>query len=200
MSNLVLGQAEEDAVARRAKIVAKAQKELDEKKNTESFYGAPLKGKNILFVLDRSGSMKSNDRIGTMKEELKYMIMQIDEKRSFGFVLFPFDKFPGNGVNIANKSFKRRAQAFVEKLEPTGTTPITEAMEYAFKKVVYKRNIDTIYLLSDGAPNKPAAEVRALIAKLNAGSYVRIHCVSIGSDSAFLKGVAKDNNGDYWKK
>ena len=192
------GISEKDAEGQREEIVAKD--EANAKKNgggLESFYGEPITGKSILFVLDRSGSMSSDGRMDKMKEELKYMIASINENRSFGFVLFPLDSYPGKGVAKADASFKRRATSYVDKLEPTGTTPISEAMEHAFKRVVVKKNVDTIYLLSDGAPNKPAAEVLALINGLNAGYYVQIHTVSIGADSQFLKDVAADNNGNY---
>jgi len=192
------GISKEDADKKREEMVAQQEKQDKENGvNAESFYGEPITGKSILFILDRSGSMSNDGRMDKMKEELKYMIASINENRSFGFVLFPHDAYPGKGVSKANESFKRRATSYVEKLEPTGTTPISEAMEHAFKRVVVKNNVDTIYLLSDGAPNKPAAEVRALINGLNGGYYVQIHTVSIGADSQFLKDVAADNEGNY---
>ena len=69
--------------------------------------------------------------------------------------------------------------------------------DFAFEKVLDKKNIDTIYLLSDGAPNNPEEGVRKLIKQLNQGKYVTIHTISFGRVSKFLKDVASDNNGQY---
>ena len=181
-----------------------AYKAEEEKKRAEdpavkeaSFYGKPVEGKNILFMLDKSGSMKG-ERMKTLKSELIGLIQEMGEDRAFGFVMFPHASFPTRGIDTAKESYKKRAIKFAEGLEVTGTTPISGAVEYAFDKVVKRHNVDTIYLLSDGAPNKPAEEVRKLIEQKNLGLYVKIHCVSIGADSAFLKSVAQDHNGDYW--
>ena len=64
------------------------------------------------------------------------------------------------GISQAKPSYKKRAIKFTQNIEVEGMTPISDAVEHAFKKVVQRNNIDTIYLLSDGAPTKPAAEVR----------------------------------------
>ena len=66
-------------------------------------------------------------------------------------------------------------------------------MTHAFEKIVEKRDIDSIYLLSDGSPE----QVRQLIKNLNASYFVKISTISIGASSDFLKNVAADNYGTY---
>jgi len=175
---------------------AKEAEDLAEEMDMAEFYGLPLEGKNILFLLDRSGSM-AGDRIETLKNELTEMISQMGEDRSFGFVMFPLDSFPSRGIDQAREPYKKRAIRYAEKISVTGATPVSDAVKYAFEKVVEKQNVDTIYLLSDGSPSKPPAEVRKYIQSMNSELYVKIHCISIGGESQFLKDVAKDHSGNY---
>ena len=85
----------------------------------------------------------------------------------------------------------------VQSIQPTGGTPIGEAMTLAFEKIVEKREIDAIYLLSDGTPNGSPEQVRTLIQNLNSSHFIKIHTISIGQESEFMKNVAADNYGTY---
>ena len=169
---------------------------------TEYFYGLKLKGKNILFVLDRSGSMGEDiytAPLGKLKEEFLTLVNNMSKERSYGVVFFggALATFPSKGIDKASDSHKKKTEKFLLKIKSQGTTPISGAMEYAFEKVVGKKDIDTIYLLSDGNPDKPTEEVRTFIQNLNSGQYITIHTISIGMDSQFLRDVAGDHGGDY---
>ena len=169
---------------------------------TSEFYGIEIKGKNILFVLDRSGSMSAPAQShGTRMEQLKFEFIEMMDTISYdtnlGVVLFPHAAYPAKGIEKASDRFKDRVKKFIKGIGPSGSTPISEAMTYVFEKVVPKKQIDTIYLLSDGVPNKPADQVRKLIRGLNTSSYIQIHTIALGANSQFLKDVATDNNGSY---
>jgi hypothetical protein len=51
--------------------------------------------------------------------------------------------------------------------------------------------------LTDGDPNRDPEDVRLMIKDLNEMLLTRIHTISIGQASDFLKNVALDNGGKY---
>ena len=61
--------------------------------------------------------------------------------------------------------------------------------------------VDTIYLLSDGAPSTgpivQADELRDEVARWNSVRGVVIHCIAVGQDHRLLKGLAEDSGGKY---
>ncbi|MEM7014926.1 MAG: VWA domain-containing protein [Verrucomicrobiota bacterium] len=160
------------------------------------FYGVKLEGQHILFLLDSSGSMQGA-RIETLKRELRGLLHSMDESYQFGMVLFPMDKFPSRGIEPATEKFKEKAYRFIDRMSAAGGTPLTDAVEYAFEKVIEEHNVDTIYILTDGAPSKPEEDVRIMIQDYNEMALSRIHTISIGQDSDFLMNVAIDNGGNY---
>lgn len=178
-----------------------AQGPGDQPQDFASFYGMRVDGKNVLFVLDRSGSMNESSppRIETLKIELREMLEKMEPDVSFGIVLFgPVYAYPNKGIELATAKFKERTQKFIPKIYAAGGTPLTTAMEYAFKELVEKYNIDTIFLLSDGDPTDATPEeCRDRIYRLNMHRYVTIHTISIGQESKLMEQIAGDHNGNY---
>lgn len=167
------------------------------------FYGRKLEGKNILFLLDNSGSMMQDDRIGRLKNELDAMVSSLTENYGLGFVVFPKNNIPGRDFDKATEDYKERVLEFVDDLQPSGGTPMVEAIEYAFKKVVPRNGIDTIYLLSDGQPTDlEAGDVLTdIILRLNEEYGSRINTIFIGEDplaQALMEQVAKDSGGSFF--
>ena len=94
---------------------------------------------------------------------------------------------------------KSRAEAleFAGAVRPWGGTNIHDALELAFED----ERVDTIYLLSDGAPSTgpivQADELRDEVARWNSVRGVVIHCIAVGQDHRLLKGLAEDSGGKY---
>ena len=175
-----------------------------EAKNNDSaeFYGVEIRGEKILFVLDHSGSMSAKteygNRLDQLKKEFSEMLDGLSYKISLGVLWFPSNAtYPRLGIDEASDTFKERLKKHMQKIQPTGGTPIGEAMTLAFEKIVEKREIDAIYLLSDGAPNGSPDSIRTLIQNLNSSHFIKIHTISIGQESEFMKNVAADNYGTY---
>ena len=130
------------------------------------------------------------------------MVEQMSAKISFGFILFPVDTFPPRGIEAADEKFKARALRFVEKLEPNGGTPLGEAIVQAFA-MVPEENVDTFYVLSDGAPSDVLPDrLLDLILEYNASLGVRMHTVWLGGDPEarqLLKDLAARNRGLFWE-
>lgn len=186
---------------------AKRKKEEEEREKNKDhdsaeFYGVEIKGEKILFVLDRSGSMSAKtdygSRLDQLKKEFTEMLDSLGYNKSLGLLWFPGNEaYPRSGIDEATDSFKDQLKKHIKGIKEGGGTPIGEAMTYAFEKIVEKREIDSIYLLSDGTPNGSPDDIRQLIKNLNASYFVKISTISIGASSDFLKNVAADNYGTY---
>jgi Mg-chelatase subunit ChlD len=164
------------------------RRRAEEKDNLVEFFGVALSGKNILFVLDASGSMETDERMERLKDELSAMIFELEETYRFGLVLFPRSSTPGRDINVADDRQKQRAMKFIERMKPDGGTPMWAALEECFESIVPKENVDTIYLLSDGLPSDLPPEHLAdrLLGYYELYGTV-VHTLFIGDDAEGLK-------------
>ncbi|MEM9283521.1 MAG: vWA domain-containing protein, partial [Verrucomicrobiota bacterium] len=161
-----------------------AEREKEAKENSSlEFFGVEITGKNILFVLDCSGSMWYEERITRLKDELNAMIGSLDPSYQFGLLLFPEASVPGKDFDEASDRYRERVQDFVNQMTADGETPMAAALHHAYKRIVSRENVDTIYLLSDGVPSDVTPEI--LLNEV-AGYFeefgTTIHTVFIGDD------------------
>lgn len=181
-------------------------KEKGEAAMQADFYEREIEGKNLLFLLDVSGSMADpvkaggESRIEKLKAELGYLVDRLDEEYRVGLVLFPHDTFPSTGIAPVDEQFRKKAERFIDRMSASGSTPMGHAVEYAFEKIAPKSNVDTIYLLSDGIPTDVSDEDLQEMLLLYIDRFgVTINCISIGMDSVLLKAVASESGGQYWE-
>jgi hypothetical protein len=151
----------------------------EEKKKAPKFFGREILSKKIVFVIDVSGSMIMKDRgtgggeagkgarqgaseyskmskdrmrIERAKNELKKAIAALSPKAKFNVIAF------SNGVSpwqrrklvLATSRNKQAAIAFADKFSANGGTYTDDALKEAFAN----KEADTIYFLSDGAPER----------------------------------------------
>lgn len=186
---------------------SKKREKLREKHGEDlaaDFYEREFTGKNIVFLLDVSGSMGNeageSTRIEVLKEELSNLLGSLDERFSIGLVLFPHGEFPKRGIDKVDNRFRKSAEKFLKGIKNDGGTPMWGAIEHTFKHLVEDENIDTIYLLSDGSPtDSTGPEIIKKVLELNEAFGVKFNTVSIGSKSKTLKQLAEDSGGDYWE-
>ena len=163
--------------------------------------GFKFQGKNVLFIIDVSGSMAAvnnpnrEDRIGFVKSGIKMLITTMGTDFYFDII-----KFPGNCVDrkckqqylfnpnwgvlkSATKHNKNNQYYFIKNLKAGGGTPTREALKYALTNYP---NLTDIVLLSDGEPTNDLGpddpldilkEVRSLNTK-----NVRINAIGVGAD------------------
>lgn len=177
--------------------------------------GFKFKGKNIVFIIDVSGSMVREDRIGQVKAGLKMLITSMPSDYKLDVIHFPgenrsFYRPLWKDLNPLDPQRKDQVYNFLLKLRARGYTPTRKALTYALKN--YPEASD-IVLLSDGAPtngnsNRQADISRLLldVEKLNKNK-VRINTIGVGSsfiskkDSkayVFLRELARDHGGFFF--
>lgn len=194
--------------------------EEDEDKTSKGIkaVGFDFKGKSLVFIIDVSGSMESNNLIGEVKAGLKMLVTSLTKEYKVDVVFFP------DGVNnnyralwgrtkSVTKENKDDVYTFLRGLIPFGATPTREVLHYALDQ--YPEATD-IVLLSDGAPSKPnststdsiediVTEVTKKNKKLND---VQINTLGVGPDFRFgrressklyqfLNKLAEENGGFF---
>jgi hypothetical protein len=133
------------------------------------FFGQEVFSKNLLFVIDVSGSMVLVDgpggggaqRIERAKEQLAQAVKKLPRGARFNVIAYSDKVQPWQkGLQPATPGNVASALKFVNGFQARGATHTDEALELAFNDI----SVDTIVLLSDGAPaRKDNSNTRGLI-------------------------------------
>lgn len=198
-----LKQKIEQTQSESANKIKELQAELEKKKEVvekPSFRGKGLpvdvgfdfKGKKIVFIIDISGSMQREDRIGQVKAGLKMLITSMPADYQLDVVVFPYadgyhHSLWGRMKNL-DEFNKVNIYEYLLGLKAFGSTPTAKVLDYAFR--TYPEATDFV-LLSDGAPTKGNTRKPDNIAKIlldvkfKNRKNIRINTIGVGS--AFLK-------------
>lgn len=172
---------------------------------TSAYHGIPLVSKKVAFLIDTSGSMGARmgtDRKRTRLEVAKTELRKVLEivPRDFMVNLIPYS----SGVTalwqeleVADDPNKDKIKKRILGMRPGGGTNIYGALERAFED----RNVDTIYLLTDGEPSAGAVvnadEIADEVARWNHLRQIVVHCIGLGIDSQLLRRLAEESGGVY---
>jgi hypothetical protein len=157
-----------------------------------SFFGLRARGKTFIYVVDCSGSMSQDDRLGRAKRELRRSIMDLRFGQRFQ-VIFYNDRplaMPGGIPQSADLDGKVLFSHWLDLIGADGPTDPRGALQQAISL-----RPDAVFLLSDG--EFPDATDLA-IPKLNPRK-VPIHCIDLsgGAAATQLRRIARDSGGQY---
>ena len=159
------------------------------------FMGVRAEGRDVVYVLDFSGSM-ADEKITYLKIELKRSIFGLTAKNRFQVILFNSDAIenPNRGMLPATKQNTRACATWIDSQTVTGSTNPVGALEIALTAL----KPDTIYLLTDGAFDSDA-DVFALLARLNPEGKVQINTIGfgVGANMEVLERIARENRGTH---
>ena len=206
-----------------------------------TLFGAAVTGKNICFILDVSGSMLSTDpaprgsteanrrrtvvgdavkkgppkppeerrRITRAKKELIRVVKALPSDIRFNLVTYSSDVDPWQEAMVkSSKGNKTEAGKYVDELRAEGVTVTDLALEEAFSDL----SLDTIYLVTDGAPTHVGSsgradpedsaqiveEIHKRMKELNFLRDVRIFTLGFrGAKEEFLKQLSREHGGRY---
>jgi hypothetical protein len=148
------------------------------------------------------GAKYKRKRMDSLKEEILRLIDTL--KPPMKFTVFGFSskvvKWKTQLVT-ATAANKAGAKKWVSRLHEGGFTWTDEVLKEAFKV----QSVHTIYLISDGVPERSKTEridtklIREMVSKLNRFLKVTIHTIGIGPDvdTDFMVNLARENNGDF---
>ncbi len=165
-----------------------------------TYHGIPVLSLRMVFCVDMSGSMseaaEKDSRMEQAKRELGRTLGSVSKESYVNLIFFDDRIEPWHRQLVPIKQHLLVAQQIVARLEPRGRTNIFDALELAFQH----KDVDTIYLLSDGEPTDgrviEPGDILREVKRMNRLRQVVIHCVSFGP-SPFMKGLAEQNGGQY---
>jgi len=180
-----------------AEDLKEAQDQIAQAQGLDVDVGFKFKGKNIVFIVDVSGSMEEEDRLGQVTAGIRMLITTMDDKFSVDIVRFPyrtdndFNALFGQ-VQVVNQNTKNRVSVYLNRLVAYGGTPTRAVLNYVLNDPGYA-NVSDIVLLSDGEPTKNRSEddifdILQNVRNWNINQRVRINCLGVGSD--FLNNTA----------
>jgi hypothetical protein len=169
-----------------------------------SYYGIPICARRLIFIIDTSGSM-TGARLDSAKKELVQAIEKLPDRAEFNILVFNTSLAIWNPKPVtATEKTKQLAIRFVNSLVAKGMTCTYDALRAALEM-----KVESIYLLTDGAPTNGQIvrpeEILVAVQGLNRllGSSIHVIGIAPGPDdgrfSVFLKTLAEQNHGQYRK-
>ncbi|MFW3146355.1 MAG: VIT domain-containing protein [Thermoplasmatota archaeon] len=161
--------------------------------------------KDIVFVLDKSGSM-GGMKITQLKEAFEDIIWKLGKDDRFNIIMFDSDIYSfWNDLKAANESNKGSAAGYVSRISAGGSTNLNDGLELALSQlknlsVSSIRGAPIIVLLTDGLANRgkytTPDTIRKNILGLNSIN-ASIYTLGFGFDLdfEFLKALALENHG-----
>ena len=212
--NDAIGKATEEykEVIRGMEVAAGEARKREQKarKAFGDFLGLNGEMKNVVILLDLSGSMTNKPEYARKFVELKDLISELVTTLPFEkFNVIGFDNNTKGQVRLvpvsntttswlaASDSNRKMASGKIKKWQAQGGTPTKEAIECAFRH----KDVDTIVLYSDGEPNGGAEDVLNHVRSLNTSKKVVLNTISVGKFATqssfleFMKKLAAENNG-----
>ncbi len=195
------------------KIAADASAKQIERGYTVSgeFFGIPVRGRRVVFVIDVSGSMQwpmpqrgrgtgSDDRAGQVrkidkaKEELLKAVNGMPAENKFNVVLYAVDvRCWRKKLVLASVSNKKALASALAREKADGGTNLFGGLKAGLelKSLLYgdryDTSVDEIFVLSDGVPTvgeiTDMSEILRLVRETNRYSGVRINAIYLGSHS-----------------
>ncbi len=163
-----------------------------------------LVNKDIVFVLDTSGSMAEEGKMEKARSALLFGIRTLREGDRFNVINFAGEEhLMENNLIAANGSGKKRGEDFVGKLTPTGGTNINDSLVAALKQFNASPRPKMLVFMTDGLPTVGESNVEKIAANVkNAKNQdIRLFTFGVGYDvnTTLLDKLAAENSGaaDY---
>ena len=160
--------------------------------------------KDIVFVLDTSGSMAEEGKMEKARAALLFGIRTLRPQDRFNVISFAGEeRAMETGLVPADDAGRRRGEAFVQGLRPVGGTNINQALLTAERQFQPSDRPRMIVFLTDGLPTVGESDVNRILENVrNARTKgVRLFTFGVGYDvnTSLLDKLATENGGvaDY---
>jgi hypothetical protein len=163
-----------------------------------------IAAKDIVFVLDSSGSMADEGKMEKARAALLFGIRNLRDSDRFNVINFAGEEhLMESGLIAANASGRARGEEFVKKLTPTGGTNINDALRAALKQFDSSDRPKLLVFLTDGLPTVGETNVEKIIKNAQEIKVegLRLFSFGVGYDvnTKLLDKIAEENSGtaDY---
>ncbi len=160
---------------------------------------------NLIFVVDISGSMNRENRLGLVKRSLRVLLDELDEGDRVGIVVYGSH----GRVLLEPTDLSRREviEAAIANLGPGGSTNAFEGLELAYslaRREYEAQKINRLILCSDGVANQGAStEAETMLTKIRRASDEGITLSTIGFgmgnyNDVLMEKLADQGDGNYY--
>ena len=163
-----------------------------------------LINKDIVFVLDTSGSMAEEGKMEKARAALLFGIRNLRDGDKFNVISFAGEEHLMESRMItANSQGKARGEEFVKKLSPTGGTNINDALRASLRQFENTDRPKMLVFMTDGLPTVGESNVEKIIANAKELKVedLRLFTFGVGYDvnTRLLDKLAAENSGaaDY---
>ncbi len=163
-----------------------------------------LINKDVVFVLDTSGSMADEGKMEKARAALLFGIRTLRDGDRFNVINFAGEEhLMDSELTAANAAGKKRGEDFVAKLRPSGGTNINDSLIAAVKQFEKNERPKMLVFMTDGLPTVGERNVEKIISNFKAASNidVRVFPFGFGYDvnTALLNKLGMENGGiaDY---
>ena len=161
--------------------------------------------KDIVFVLDTSGSMADAAKMEKARAALLYGIKILRPADRFNVISFAGEEhLLASELINADENGRARATRFVEALRPVGGTNIDAALTAAREQITRSSNLGhprMIVFLTDGLPTVGQTNIEQILANAKSAGEARIFPFGVGYDvnTSLLDRLASQSGGvaDY---
>ncbi len=165
-----------------------------------------LVSKDVVFVLDTSGSMAEEGKMEKARSALLFGIRTLRDSDRFNVISFAGEEhLMENGLIDANASGKKRGEEFVKALQPTGGTNINDSLIASLKQFSSNERPKMLVFMTDGLPTVSETNIDKIIANVAKSKTqdIRIFPFGVGYDvnTTLLDKLGSENSGvsDYVK-
>ena len=160
--------------------------------------------KDVVFVLDTSGSMAEEGKMEKARQALLYGIRILRPSDRFNVVAFSGEeRLMESGLLAADEQGRKRGETFVNSLKPVGGTNINDALLASFKQLPASDRPKIVVFLTDGLPTVGETNITRIIDNASHArtAGLRLFTFGVGYDvnTALLDKLAAENGGvaDY---
>jgi len=165
--------------------------------------------KNVFFVLDTSGSMRANNKIGQAKDALKFCLNSLNEKDQFNIIAFntAIESYKPKLIQVehpdedgAESPNIKDATKFVDNFESAGGTNINDSLLSALRTFTENSSPNIIVFLTDGLPTVGETDINKILENIKKANdkNTRIFVFGVGYDvnTHFLDKLALGNKAE----
>ncbi len=160
--------------------------------------------KDIVFVLDTSGSMAEEGKMEKARAALLYGIRTLRNQDRFNVIAFAGeDRAMESGLIAATQEGRKRGEAFVQTLRPVGGTNINQALITGEQQFDTGSRPKILVFLTDGLPTVGETNINRILDNVRGArtAGVRLFPFGVGYDvnTTLLDKLAAENGGvaDY---
>lgn len=161
---------------------------------------------NLVFLIDVSGSMQDSNKLPLVKESLKLLLHELDERDSVSYVVYAGSEGVVLPPTKITESGRMQALQALENLQAGGSTNggagITRAYQLALENFI-EGGVNRVILASDGDFNVGVIGQDALVSlvKERAAKNIYLSALAFGTgnlNDSMFEAISNDGNGNYF--